>query len=132
VLTSVLARVVLVGVGGGLGSVLRYAARLGIEPKPGGLPWDTFVVNVVGSLIIGFVYPWLYGGERSDARESFGQFLTTGVIGGLTTYSAFCLQTVQMLRAGRIGQACAYVIATTVVCLVVCLLGMRLGRWVSA
>lgn len=131
-LATSVARFGLVALGGAAGSMLRYLARVIFLPTGVGFPWDTLGVNVVGSFAIGLVDVWLADGAPSPGRDALRLFLTTGVMGGLTTYSAFSLQTVQMLRADRMGQACGYVVATTVVCLLVCFLGMRVGRWVSS
>ncbi len=83
-------------VGGGIGSVLRYAVTLGVTQRLGpGFPWATFAINIAGSLIIGMVF------ELSQTR-ALGVtplvriFLMTGVLGGFTTFSTFSLDMVTL------------------------------------
>jgi fluoride exporter len=92
-------------VGGGIGSVFRYAVTLLVTQRFGpGFPWATFAINVTGSLIIGIVF------ELSQTR-AFGVtplvrlFLMTGVLGGYTTFSTFSLDMVTLAgeRAGLLA-----------------------------
>ena len=83
-------------VGGGIGSVLRYAVTLVVTQRFGpGFPWATFAINITGSLIIGAVF------ELSQTR-ALGVtplvriFLMTGVLGGYTTFSTFSLDMVTL------------------------------------
>lgn len=83
-------------IGGGIGSVLRYAVTLGVTQRLGpGFPWGTFAINIAGSLIIGMVF------ELSQTR-ALGVtplvriFLMTGVLGGFTTFSTFSLDMVTL------------------------------------
>ncbi len=83
-------------IGGGIGSVLRYAVTLGVTQRFGpGFPWATFAINIAGSLIIGVVF------ELSQTR-ALGVtplvriFLMTGVLGGFTTFSTFSLDMVTL------------------------------------
>ena len=109
-------RVVLVAVGGGLGSVLRYltsglAARwLGLD-----FPYGTLIVNVTGSLLIGVVQA--LAEEAAVLSEPTRLFLSAGVMGGFTTYSAFSYETVRLIELDAFGRALANVIVTTLVCL---------------
>jgi CrcB protein len=120
-------RVLLVALGGGIGSVLRYgtsiiAARwLGVD-----FPYGTLIVNVVGSFLIGVVQE--LAGETGMIREPARLFLSAGVMGGFTTYSAFSYETVHLVQLGGFGRAVANVLVTTLVCLVVCVLGIAAGR----
>ena len=120
-------RVLLVALGGGIGSVLRYgtsliAARwLGVD-----FPYGTLIVNVVGSFLIGVVQE--LAGETGMIREPTRLFLSAGVMGGFTTYSAFSYETVRLVQLGGVGRAVANVLVTTLVCLAVCVLGVVAGR----
>jgi CrcB protein len=122
-------RVVLVAVGGGLGSVLRYltaglAARwLGLD-----FPYGTLIVNVTGSLLIGVVQA--LAEEAAVLSEPARLFLSAGVMGGFTTYSAFSYETVRLIELDAFGRALANVIVTTLVCLSVCAVGLAAGRYV--
>jgi CrcB protein len=122
-------RVVLVAVGGGIGSVLRYltsgmAARwLGLD-----FPYGTLIVNVAGSFLIGLVQA--LAEDAAVLPESTRLFLSAGVMGGFTTYSAFSYETVRLIELDAFGRALANVLATTFVCLAVCGLGIAAGRYV--
>ena len=124
-------RVLLVAAGGALGSALRYlvatAALAWLGPT---FPWGTLVVNLVGSFLIGLVQQ--LATEALVLGEESRLFLTTGVMGGLTTYSAFSYETVRLFEVGAAWQAWFNVLATTAACLALCLLGLALGRLVMA
>jgi len=122
-------RVVLVAVGGGVGSVLRYltsgfAARwLGLD-----FPYGTLLVNVAGSFLIGVVQA--LAEEAALLPEPARLFLSAGVMGGFTTYSAFSYETVRLIELDAFGRAFVNVAVTTLVCLGVCALGIAAGRYV--
>jgi CrcB protein len=116
-----------VALGGALGSALRYlvatAALAWLGP---GFPWGTLAVNLVGSFLIGLVQQ--AATEALVLREEARLFLTTGVMGGLTTYSAFSYETVRLLEGGAAWSAWLNVVLTTAACLALCLLGLAAGR----
>ena len=115
----------LIAIGSGLGGVARHwlstliAARL---DSP--FPWPTFLVNVTGSALIGVVL------ATSDAHLSPAakQFLTVGVLGGFTTFSAFSGQTLQLLHGGKPAVALAYAAASVIACVLGCWLGWTLAN----
>ena len=95
-------------VGGGLGSVARYAATVLVTQRVGpGFPWATFAINVIGSVIIGIVF------ELSQTRV-LGMsaltrvFLMTGVLGGFTTFSTYSLDIVTLVSDRAIVLALLY------------------------
>jgi CrcB protein len=122
-------RVLLVAVGGGVGSALRYltsglAARwLGLD-----FPYGTLIVNVTGSLLIGVVQA--LAEEVAVLPEPARLFLSAGVMGGFTTYSAFSYETMRLIELDAFGRALVNVVVTTLVCLSVCALGLAAGRYV--
>ena len=115
--------------GGAIGTGLRYvtsgvAARwLGAD-----FPYGTLIVNIVGSFLIGFIQQ--IGTTTLVIPETTRLFLTVGIMGGLTTYSSFSYETVQLVAAGAWGQAWTNVLATTALCLAMCFLGIAVGRLV--
>jgi CrcB protein len=115
-------RVLLVLVGGGVGSVLRYATAVAavrfVSPN---FPFGTLLVNLVGCFLIGFVHCFatLTARISPDARL----FLTTGVLGGLTTYSSFNYEAIAMVEQARPAAAVAYVVATGLGCALAGLIG---------
>jgi fluoride exporter len=120
-------RLLLVAAGGALGSALRYAVALGAVAWLGpGFPWGTLAVNLVGSFLIGLVQQ--LATEALLLSEDARLFLTTGVMGGLTTYSAFSYETVRLFETGATAQAWLNIVVTTAACLALCFLGLTAGR----
>lgn len=120
-------RILLIGLGGAIGSMLRYvtsvlAARwLGTE-----FPYGTLVVNLAGAFAIGLVQEIGVGSILiSDGTRLF---LTAGMLGGLTTYSAFSYETVRLMEANAWHQAWVNVVVTTVISLGLCFAGIAVGR----
>jgi CrcB protein len=120
-------RMLLVALGGGLGSLLRYLAVGAVMRWVGGeFPLGTLLVNVSGSFAIGLVQQ--AAAEARVLDESTRLLLVTGLLGGFTTYSAFSWETVQLAGSGAAGLAWLNVLATTALCLAGCVAGMLLGR----
>jgi CrcB protein len=120
-------RVLLVALGGALGSVLRYLATGGASALLGyEFPYGTLIVNLSGSFLIGVVQSLAL--EALLIPESARLFLSVGVMGGFTTYSAFSYDTVRLAEDGAWLAAWINVAATTVLCILLCALGMALGR----
>ena len=94
----------LVGLGGGIGSMLRYGAHLLVNTKL--FPWATFTVNIMGSFIIGIVFAMSI--REQPLADGWKLFLATGICGGFTTFSAFSLENMGLLQNGKFGMALAY------------------------
>ena len=92
---------ILVGLGGFIGSVARYAlGNLVLQLAPQArFPWSTFAVNVLGCLVVGLLAGWTdrYPVLGTDVRL----FVFTGLLGGFTTFSAFGLDALSLLRRGE-------------------------------
>ncbi len=102
---------VLVFVGGGLGAMLRHGVNLATARWLGAaLPWSTFFINVTGSLVMGLIAGWF--ALRSDASQGARLFLTTGILGGYTTFSAFSLDAALLYERGELGLSALYVIGS--------------------
>jgi CrcB protein len=120
-------RFLLVCLGGAVGTGLRYVtAGLAARWLGADFPYGTLIVNVVGSFSIGLVQQ--VGLATLVIPDGVRAFLTVGLLGGLTTYSAFSYETVRMLEFGAWQQAWLNVLVTTAVCLSVCFLGIAVGR----
>lgn len=106
----------LVFLGGGLGSLARYGiARWFGQHATGPVPWHTFAVNVVGSLLLGALVGYAASREVSESARAF---LAVGLLGGFTTYSSFNAETLFMLEQRGAATAGGYVLATVTLCLV--------------
>lgn len=114
-----------VALGGAVGSVARFGVGLFARALAPGWPWGTLFVNLVGSLLIGV----LVGGfGLRPAPDALRLGLVTGVLGGFTTFSAFSMETIEMLRAGDTVSALAYVTASVVLGLAACAIGLWAAR----
>lgn len=109
-----------VALGGALGSCARHAVRLAFDAGPG-FPWWTLLVNAVGGLLIG-----LAAGLWREGPEALRLGLVVGVLGGFTTFSAFSLETVQLLREQPV-LALANVLGNVGLSLAACALGLWLA-----
>lgn len=114
----------LVFLGGGLGAALRHGINIGTPRLLGsGFPWSTFLINVTGSLVMGLLAGWL--AFKGDASQSWRLFLTTGILGGYTTFSTFSLDVAVLYERGDIGLAAAYGIGSVVLSVA----GLFAGLW---
>ena len=113
-----------VALGGALGSTVRYgAARLAARLIDGTFPWSTLLVNVSGSLLIGFLAAAMSPDGRFTAAPDARAFLLIGVLGGFTTFSAFSLETLNLVRDGEWLWAGANVAGSILLCLMAVWLG---------
>jgi CrcB protein len=119
-----LTHLLLVGLGGGLGSNVRVL--LGELTPAGRLPWGTVAANVIGSLIIGWVLARL--GPPGQSHGHWQAFLAFGFCGGFTTFSSFSWQTLEQLRQGHVGIAVLHVVFSVLICVGATWLGWRLAR----
>jgi CrcB protein len=117
----------LVGLGGAIGSVLRYlTSLLAVHWLGDQFPYGTLIVNLAGSFAIGLVHQ--LGSDALLVPDGLRIFLTTGIMGGLTTYSTFSYETVRLMETGAWTQAWINITVTTMVAIGLCLLGMAAGR----
>jgi CrcB protein len=95
--------------GGALGALARVGLAEAAPRGPGGWPWATFAVNMAGALLLGYFVARL----RDHPEDSLAHpFLATGICGTLTTFSTLQLELFEMVGAGHLGLAAAYVGAT--------------------
>jgi CrcB protein len=116
--------VTLIALGSAIGGNLRYWLGRWIDAQqwPGGLPWGTFVINVSGSLLVGFFAVWFL--ERAEpARRGLYLLLGTGFCGGYTTFSTFEWETLKLIRDGNWPAALANVLGSVAVGFLAVVLG---------
>lgn len=116
----------IVFVGTGIGGALRHGTNVLGARLFGAFPLATLTVNVVGSLAVGLLAGFFAATGSSDHHLRL--FLTTGVLGGFTTFSAFSLETALMVERHDYGLAAAYVLASVGLSLAGVFLGLALFR----
>ena len=118
-----------VALGGALGSMARFWMTGTVAEFTGlRFPWGTLLINVLGSLIIGLVAGLTLVPERLGWHPDVRIFLMTGFCGGFTTFSAFSLQTIELMQSGEAAAASAYVVASAILCVASAWAGLLLGR----
>ena len=115
-----------VAVGGGLGSIARYGCARWVGSWGAALPYGTFLVNLIGSLVLGYLFEVC--ANRSFLGADARIFLGTGLMGGFTTYSSFSVETVLLVQRGEPLRALLYACATVGLCLVASASGLAVGR----
>jgi CrcB protein len=122
-----MSRFFLVALGGAIGSGARYLISTWAQTALGAaFPYGTFIVNGVGSFVICAVMH--LGVVANVIPFGLRLFLTTGILGGFTTYSAFDYETFRYTQQGAYGAAMAYVAATLVLCFVAGVAGDAVAR----
>ena len=122
----------LVFFGAGLGGVLRHGVNL-VSPRwfGTGFPGGTMLINILGSALMGVIAGWLAFRTEAGWSQHARLFLTTGILGGFTTFSAFSLDAVLLWERGETALAVAYVLGSVILSLAALLAGLALVRSLS-
>ena len=117
----------MIGIGGCLGSILRFWLGSYIGSKMGTrFPYGTFVINITGSFLVGLVFAFLT--VKTQWSPNWRYLIPIGFIGGYTTFSGFEYETLRTMQDGQIGLGLLYVAASVVVGFVAVWGGMVAGR----
>lgn len=111
--------------GGVVGALARVGLAEATPHAPGGWPWGTFAVNMVGALLLGYFFARLSDYPEDSLAHPF---LTTGICGTLTTFSTLQLELFEMIDGGHLGRAAAYLGATLVLGFICVRAGIALER----
>ena len=115
--------------GGGIGAVSRYLISLNLAKNfEINLPVSTFLVNVIGSFVIGFLYILFI--EKTDITPAVKLSLTVGFCGGLTTFSTFSLELFEMIGNQQIFHAFSYIILSVTICVIMTAIGAYFAKLV--
>ena len=116
----------LVFLGAGIGGTLRHAVNRVALTFSSGFPWGTFAINVTGSLCMGLIAGWF--GFRGSSGQPLRLFLTTGLLGGFTTFSAFSLETALLWERGRVRDMLGYAGGSVVASVAALFIGIAIMR----
>lgn len=117
----------LVALGGALGSMARYLAALSVNRwAQSPFPWGTLFVNIAGSFLVGLLMVALL--KTGEWRENGRLLLVTGVLGGFTTFSSFSWETWKLIEDGRLAFALGNVLVSFSVCLLATIAGALLAK----
>ncbi|GAA4701630.1 fluoride efflux transporter CrcB [Brevibacillus fulvus] len=117
-----------VAAGGAIGSVLRYG--LGLLANQPAWPWGTWIVNVLGSFLIGFFM--VIGKEQGSWSPQLYLLLTTGMLGGFTTFSTLSLEATTYILQGQWLRGLLYLVSSVALGLAAAWLGIWLARQMFA
>lgn len=113
---------IMVGIGGAVGAMLRYAISL--IPAKTTFPVLTLITNVIGAFAIGVIVAMAVKHNMSD---NVVLLLKTGVCGGFTTFSTFSLEAYNLFKDGKTGMGITYALLSLVLCVSMVMLGERIG-----
>lgn len=117
----------IVFVGAGIGGALRHGFNVGAARLFGyGFPFGTFIVNILGSFIMGLFAG--YFAFRPGLSQHVRLFLTTGILGGFTTFSSFSLDTALLIERHSFGLAAGYVVGSVAASVSALFFGLALFR----
>ena len=120
-------QILLVGLGGGIGSIARYLCQRWVSANyVHSFPWGTFAVNIVGCFLIGIF--WGLSFKSFDSNENWKLFLMTGLCGGFTTFSAFTVEGIGLIKEQKLALFFSYLAASVILGLLATYIGMRLSR----
>jgi CrcB protein len=118
-----------VAAGGALGSLARFWMTGAVASLTGSrFPWGTLLINILGSFVIGGVAGLTLTPARMGMHPDARIFLMVGICGGFTTFSAFSLQTLELIQTGDTIPALLYIAGSVVLCVLFVWFGWWLGR----
>ena len=120
-------RLLLVGLGGFLGTVLRYWLSGVIARRYGEtFPWGTLAVNALGCFLAGLLFYLLF--DRFLTSPTARSVIFIGLLGGFTTFSSYSMQTFALIRDGEVSLALLNILVSNTLCLFLVWLGYTLGK----
>lgn len=118
-----LKNIMLAGLGGAIGTMMRFAVYVLI--KPASFPFATLIINILGSFVIGIVFGIAL--KNIDFDNNWKVFLATGICGGFTTFSAFSMENFQLLQQGKYFSSITYILVSVIAGILATWLGYKLA-----
>jgi CrcB protein len=116
-----------IATGGAAGALLRFWMSTGIYQWLGrGFPYGTLAVNVLGSLLMGFLYVMLI--DKLSLSPHWRAALLVGLLGAFTTFSTFSIETLNLVEEGEVIKALLNIVLSVVLCLLAAWVGVVVGR----
>lgn len=120
-------QLIAIATGGAVGALLRFWVSTGVYSLLGrAFPYGTLVVNVTGSLAMGFLYVVLL--DRMTVAPEVRAALLVGLLGAFTTFSTFSIETLNLIEQADFTKAALNMLVSVVACVLACWLGVQLGR----
>jgi len=120
-------QILAIAAGGAIGALLRFWTSTAVYARLGtAFPYGTLLVNVIGSLLMGFLYIWLL--ERVAQGPALRAFLLVGLLGAFTTFSTFSLETLNLVETGQVARALLNILASVTLCIGAAGLGVLAAR----
>ena len=122
-----LKQLVMIAGGGAVGAVMRFLVSTGVHRVAGrDFPYGTLSVNMIGSLLIGFLYIYLI--ERASLGAEWRALLIIGFLGAFTTFSTFSMETLNLIENSELIKAASNILLSVVLCLFATWVGVLVGR----
>ena len=126
-LSTSIATLLAVGLGGAVGAIARYLLSVWtLQRFDSAFPIGTLLVNAIGALLIGVLFVLI--SEKAILAAHWRPLLVVGLLGSLTTFSTFSLELVSYLQQGAWSIAVAYILASVIICVALTWVGISLGR----
>jgi CrcB protein len=121
------ARIAAIVAGGAIGTLARAGLAEALPHRPAQWPWATFIANLAGAFILGWLLTRL--AERAAPSRHWRFLAGTGFCGALTTFSTFQIETFQFARNDHVGLAVGYPVASIAAGMALAVAGVLIGRW---
>ena len=120
-------QLIAIAAGGAFGAVARYGVSTGVYAMLGrGFPYGTLAVNVIGSLLMGFLYVMLI--ERMTVTPELRAVLLVGFLGSFTTFSTFSMETLSLIEQAELIKAAGNIVASVLFCILATWIGVVIAR----
>ena len=121
-------QLILVFLGGGIGTVLRFIISKLIPHNDSGFPWSTFSANLIGCFIIGLISGYFFKTSSTDQSDIL-LFATVGICGGFTTFSTFAYENINFLKSGDFIFFISYTLGSLILGILMVYLGLTLNKY---